>query len=116
MTAMTEDDMQLGIEGALTAGGWWFHHDVPSTRLGFIATHHRGASGWPDIVAIHPERRRLIVLELKSEKGRTTPLQDIWLEAFTQAGVDARIVRPEDYDALIDELVGDRMLSRRKSA
>jgi hypothetical protein len=60
-------------------------------------------------VLVNPERAQLLVLELKAEGGRLSPLQDEWLDAWRAVGVDARVVTPRDYDALVAELVGDRL-------
>jgi hypothetical protein len=107
---MSEAELQEAIEGALAVGGWLFHHDLPATRI-FTGTHGSGMSGFPDIVALNPERGEVLVLELKSDRGRVEPLQAEWLDAFQACGIPARVVRPGDLDQLVRELVGDRLLS-----
>jgi len=102
-----EDDWLVGVTGALTAGGWLWTH-VGRSDLAQL----QGQPGVPDIIAVHPQRRRMLVLEIKAEHGDYRPFQEAWLDAFRGAGVDARTVRPGDYDALIDELAGDRLISR----
>ena len=111
---MAEDDLLVGLvgdgvrPGALTVGGWlWTHTRRPDLGLTM------GTPGVPDIIAVHPQRRRVLALELKALRGRFRPGQEGWLVALREAGVDARVVRPEDYDALVDELVGDRVIERR---
>jgi len=99
--------MLIGVTDALSAGGWLWTH----VRRADLAQ-QMGQPGVPDIIAVHPQRRRLIVLELKTETGAYRPLQEAWLEAFRRAGVDARTVRPEDLHPLEDELLGDRLLTR----
>jgi len=112
--ATEEDDMQLGVEQALGYGGWWWHHDEHATLpSGTYAVSHSGQTGWPDIVAIHPQRRQLLVLELKSADGRYRPGQEDWLDAWRAVGADVRVVRPGDLHALEDELLGDRMVGRK---
>lgn len=97
---MTEDDLLVGVTDALTLGGWlWSHHRRSDLAL------MMGHTGLPDIIAVHPGRRRLLVLELKTETGRLDPRQREWLAALVGAGVDARIVRPADYDELVAELL-----------
>lgn len=105
---MTEEELFLGVTGALTAGGYRWHH----VRRSDLAI-QQGQSGFPDLLAVHPERGQVIVLELKSERGRVEPLQADWLDAFIACGIDARVVRPNDYQALVEELVGDRLLAWR---
>lgn len=59
------------------------------------------AKGWPDLTLAHPRWHRLAVWELKSNTGRVTPDQKRWLETLAACGVDARVVRPRDWDDLI---------------
>ena len=105
---MTEDDLLIGITHAMSIGGWLYTH----TRRSDLAR-NMGIPGVPDVWAVHPERGTLLVLELKSETGTYRPGQQEWLAALRTAGVDARTVRPPDYDALIEELLGDRLLAKR---
>ena len=51
-----------------------------------------------------------MVLELKAERGRYREGQEAWLAAFRSAGVDARTIRPEQYDELVRELAGPALL------
>lgn len=104
---MTEDELLTGLMDALAAGGW-------------LAVHHRrsdlaiiqGRVGWPDIAAVHAGRRLFVVIECKTERGRVDPEQERWLSALQDAGVDARIVRPSDYDTIVEWLLGDRLIRR----
>jgi hypothetical protein len=56
------------------------------------------AKGFPDLVLIRG--RRLLVAELKSGRGRTTPEQEQWLAAFRLAGVEAFVWKPGDWPAV----------------
>lgn len=102
---MDEDELLTGLLDAAAAGGWLVHH-IRRSDLGL----QQGHSGWPDIVAAHRERRKLVVIECKSATGRVEPWQEAWLRALRAAGVDARVVRPAEYDATWRWLVGDRLL------
>ena len=68
--------------------------------LGFLTYHthrsDRSEPGFLDLVLIHPRIGRLAIAELKTEKGRVTPAQHVWIAAFRTAGVDAYIWRPSD--------------------
>lgn len=104
---MTEDELLEGIVDALAAGGWLYQH-VRRSDLAVI----QGSVGFPDLVAVHPERGLLVFLELKSATGRVDPAQERWLTSLMVAGMDARVVRPEDYDETWQWLVGDRLIRR----
>ena len=106
---MTEDDLLDGITEALTLAGWrWTHHRRSDKAL------MMGDGGLPDIIACHPVRGTMLVLELKTATGRHQPGQREWLAAFRACGIDARTIRPDDYDAIVDEIVGDRLVKHWK--
>lgn len=105
---MTEDELLEGVADALTVGGWIWSHSRRSD-LAVI----QGTPGIPDIIAVHPERARFVALELKADHGEPTRDQTRWLVAMERARVDVRLVYPEDYDALVVELVGDRLKRKR---
>lgn len=97
---MNENDLLAGVTDALTVGGWrWTHHRRSDRAL------MMGHTGFPDIFAVHPGRRKVLALELKTEAGRLDQRQREWISALLRAGIDARVVRPADYADLVDELV-----------
>ena len=57
----------------------------------------RSPAGWPDLVLV---RERLLLLELKTETGKLSPLQREWLRALHAAGQEAYVVRPRDLDSI----------------
>jgi hypothetical protein len=107
---MTEDELLQGVTDALSAGGWYWHHVRRADRAVTM-----GTPGFPDVLAVHPDRRLLIAIECKAEGGRFRPGQWDWIRAFAQVGerVDGRVVTPESYDDLIYELIGDRLAQLR---
>ena len=67
-------------------------------------------AGWPDLVLLHPERGQLLVAECKSEKGRVTPAQERWLEAFGGlANCWAFVWKPSMWDSIVAVLKGDNV-------
>lgn len=107
---MSEDALKGYVMDLLTKTGWLIHHDRPARgqKEGEWRTHIEGHPGFPDIVAVHPDEGRLLIAELKSEKGRYRPGQKEWLEALDYAtvicggGLDGRRVtvctwRPSDW-------------------
>jgi NMD protein affecting ribosome stability and mRNA decay len=66
----------------------------------------RSPAGFPDLVLAKPGRK-LIIAELKSERGRLTPAQREWLELLKQVqGIDVYIWRPSDWKVIESVLVG----------
>jgi hypothetical protein len=66
---------------------------------------HRSSPGWPDLILV--KGKRLLALELKSERGRLSPAQKEWLAAL--AGVQevhTRVFRPSDWGELEGLLSG----------
>jgi hypothetical protein len=51
-------------------------------------------------VYVSPRRRQILFRELKTEKGRPTAEQLVWLDAITAAGGDAGIWRPSDVEVI----------------
>lgn len=64
----------------------------------------RSQAGFPDLVLCKPPR--LLIWEAKRQDGRVKPEQRRWIEALAACGVDARVVRPVDYDDLLAILRG----------
>lgn len=65
---------------------WWSRHSAP---------------GFPDLVLLRGSRG--IAAELKV-RGRVTPEQQAWLDAFRAAGFEAYVWRPEDWPELEEAL------------
>lgn len=91
----TEGEFMAALMGVADRFGWLIFHDYDARR---------NRAGFPDIVLAKPPR--LLVLECKRQDGRVTPEQQRWIDALTACGVDARIVRPVDYDDLLEILSG----------
>lgn len=76
---------------------------IPAARkLGWKVYHtwnsQNSEAGFPDLVMVHPNQRRLIFAELKSETGRVSMSQRVWLTALGRVtGVEACLWRPRDW-------------------
>lgn len=69
--------------------------------LGYMVYHtldSRGSEpGYPDLFAVHPEQQRLLVIELKSEKGQLTAAQARWLQTLEGRVVQTHVWRPSSW-------------------
>jgi len=65
--------------------------------LGLLCYHtydsRRSEPGFPDLVIVGS---RMIIRELKTERGRLSAEQRAWLDALSRAGQDADVWRPGD--------------------
>jgi hypothetical protein len=61
-------------------------------------------AGWPDLVLVRPRDQRVLHLELKTAKGVVSAIQATTHELLRSAGLDVRVVRPRDIDALLELL------------
>ncbi len=80
------------------------------TRQGFVVwvfpIMKRTMAGVPDLTFWHPDRPGVLhAWELKRERGRIRPEQAVAIAHLaTVPGIDARIVRPSEWEALRDGL------------
>lgn len=97
-STITEADWQGFVTSYAALRGWAVYHTYDSRR---------SAAGFPDLVMLRGGR--LVVAELKSAKGKTTPAQRRWLDAFGEVAAVADTVevycwRPTDEAAVIEVL------------
>jgi hypothetical protein len=60
-------------------------------------------SGWPDLALCRPPR--LLLVELKSERGKVTPSQQQWLEMLRSCDpVEVFLWRPSDWQQITQTL------------
>jgi len=56
--------------------------------------------GFCDILALRDDRE--LIAELKSEKGKKTPEQEEWIQAFLRAGREVYLWRPRDWEEIVE--------------
>lgn len=93
---MTEDELLAGITEALELSGWTWTHIRRSDGITV------GHAGLPDVIACKDGRDVVLAWELKSRRGIVSGEQLRWLfELGCAPGVDARVIRPDSYDAAL---------------
>lgn len=83
---MTERDLERAVRDLAELFGWAFFHP-------WISIH--SAHGWPDVTLCRPPR--LILAELKSERGKLSLAQAEWQDLLGRCpGVEVAVWRPAD--------------------
>jgi hypothetical protein len=79
--------------------GWLVHHTPRAkVRPGQHVTPTQGHLGFPDLVLCRGDE--LLVVELKSKRGTTTTMQDVWLGRLADAGATVHVWRPADWPTI----------------
>lgn len=95
---MTEQQLLDAVIERAHQFGWLVDHPRPAqNRRGQWSTPMQGDPGRPDLLLVHPVHCRTIFAELKTETGKPTPEQLIWLMALMASGVKAYTWRPLDW-------------------
>jgi VRR-NUC domain len=74
----TEAGFLSAVIEAAQAYGWWVHHQRPAMTAKGWRSAIQGQMGFPDLVLVRPPR--LIFAELKTDTGKLTEEQEIWLD------------------------------------
>lgn len=75
--------------------GWKAHHQRPArTRDGWRTAVSGDGKGFLDLVLC---RERVVFAELKTDRGRLTPEQKMWVGWLTAAGQEVHVWRPENW-------------------
>lgn len=92
--AVSEREWQKTLVILLETLGWHVNHVFPlQTKHGWRTG--TTAEGWPDLVALR--RDQLVAIEVKSQRGKATDAQLVWLQRFALLPcARAWILRPSD--------------------
>ena len=103
MPELSETAWQQQVEQLAAMLGWCWMHVTPARVPGRTITPTAlnldgvGTSrGWPDHTFWHPAWGRVIYVEFKKEKGKTTPEQDRVHASLRAAGCEVFVWRPSD--------------------
>lgn len=95
---MSENELLEAVLEMAALLGWRCYHARPArTASGWrTAAQGNGAAGFPDLVLVR--NGCLWFVELKAEKGRVGPAQELWLDALKFVpGVRVDVWRPDDW-------------------
>ena len=85
---VTERDLREQVRDLCKLFGW---------KMYFSWTSIHSPRGFPDLVLANPEQKRVVYIELKSEKGKPTPRQREWLAVLALADAEALVWAPADW-------------------
>jgi hypothetical protein len=92
--AVSERDWLAQVRAAAQLTGWRTYHTWRSDR---------SEAGFPDLVLCRPPR--VILAELKRERGRLSALQEAWLTDLRECrGVETYEWRPSQLDEVLEVL------------
>lgn len=89
-------DFERVIADALRLFGWRYAHFRPALTKRGWRTPMTGDKGFPDFVAVRGNR--LLVIEVKGDRGYPDAEQRAWHHALMAAGVEVMVARSKDWD------------------
>jgi len=95
--AMTEDQLKTNVLDLAAVFGYHRIHFRPARTNQGWRTAYEGEDGYPDITLMGGTR--IIVAELKTQRGKLRDGQLEWLKAADRSGAIARLWRPADWIA-----------------
>ena len=102
MSLVRESELQHAVVELAHLRGWLVAHFRPARlESGRVITPvSADGAGFPDLVLV---RDRVLFVELKSERGRLAPAQELWRDRLLQADAVWHVWRPADWPDLIDK-------------
>jgi hypothetical protein len=101
---MTEAEFKNWVIAIAQMYGWLIHHDLPAQYAsGRWATTTQGFAGFPDLVLAH-KSGQVLFAELKTEKGKLSTRQQIWLDVLDISNVENYVWRPSDKEFITHRL------------
>ena len=92
------------VESLLKLYGWRYTHFRPAFTNKGYRTPLTGHKGFPDYCAVRGGR--LLFIELKSEDGKLSPEQQMWLDDLEEVRLigAVRVFRPSDFETVMELL------------
>ncbi len=100
----TEADFQRAVIDLAHTYWWIVAHFRPAmnSRGQWRTPVAADGKGFPDLVLVG--RGRVLLRELKTNRGRTTIEQEVWLESLGEAEADVDVWRPRDWPEILATL------------
>ncbi|GGK31982.1 hypothetical protein GCM10010124_25940 [Pilimelia terevasa] len=114
LTAMSESTLQTAVLDLAARLHLRVAHFRPALVGGrWMTPVAADGAGWPDLVIVGA--RGVLYRELKAARGRLSAAQRTWLDALAEAGCDARVWTPDDWQdrRVLAEMAA---IARRKPA
>jgi hypothetical protein len=101
-----EKEFQGAVVEMARLAGWRVAHFRPArTKHGWKTPVSADGAGFPDLILTRNDR--LVVAELKSDTGKVSSDQELWLDAFSQIpGVEVFVWRPAEWSEVVETLTG----------
>lgn len=112
--ALSEKQFQTQVVNLARENGWLVAHFHDSRKMvvrpdgSRFMVGDKDARGFPDLCLVRGNRA--LFWELKKELGKTTEYQDEWLERLRMCGLEARVVRPSDFESYVIPMVAEGRL------
>lgn len=109
MCEVSEDDLLRAVLSLCALYNWRTLHVRPAiTAKGYRTAVQGTGVGFPDVLAV--KGSTLIVAELKSDKGKLTDAQELWLRAWEPIASLVTVWRPIDWEngSILNELKGTK--------
>lgn len=108
--SLSEKEFQTQVIQLARIQGWMVAHFHDSRKMVVRPDGSRfmvgdaDARGFPDLCLVKPPT--VMFWELKKQLGKTTEYQDGWIDALQGCGLEARVVRPSDFDDYVIPMLG----------
>jgi VRR-NUC domain len=102
--SLSEEDWQRLVVDAARYHRWRVFHTRPArTAAGWRTPVSGDGAGFVDLVLVRPPR--VLFVELKSQRGRLSALQEAWLADLAECpGVERYVWRPSDWETVMEIL------------
>lgn len=103
---LTEREWQSQVCDLAELCGWEWAHWRPARTANGWRTPVSGTigAGFCDLILAHPRRRRVLLVELKSDAGFVSAEQRAVHEILRASGLEVKVWRPRDWDLVVAAL------------